>query len=118
MNNGIIDFLINKYGHRVDFPQPIVSTDNETIQNQLTLVDKRINKAKKIGLLWTLVGVIWTIMSAVTIATETLDAISIFKVGLGIFYITSGLFLLNQVAELRKKKIILETILFINKAND
>jgi hypothetical protein len=57
-------------------------------------------------------------MSAVTIATETLSAIKIFNAGLGIFYIVSGLVLLNQVADLRKKKVILETILFVNKTED
>ena len=118
MNKGIIEFLIKQYGHRVDFPQPIVNTDNDSIQNQLTLVDKRIKRAKKVGLLWTIIGVLWTIMSAVTIATETLNAIKIFNAGLGVFYIVSGLVLLNQVADLRKKKVILETILYVNNNVD
>ena len=118
MSKRIIDFLIEQYGQRVDFPQPIVNTDNDSIQNQLTLVDKRIARAKKVGLLWTILGGIWTIMSAVTIATETLEAIKIFNAGLGLFYIVSGLVLLNQVSDLRKKKVILETILFVTKSSD
>jgi len=115
MNQRIIEFLIAKYGNRVDYAQPIIDTDNESIQNQLTLVDRRIIKARRMGLLWASLGVILIIRAVVTVATEPLGAITLFNAGLGIFFLVSGLVLFNQTSDLKRKKLILETILFIHK---
>lgn len=87
------------------------------MQNQLGLVDKKIIRSKNIGLLWTVIGVVWLMMSILTLTTDTVDAIKIFQLGLGIIYFISGLLYLKQVAELEKKKVILEVIMFINQAN-
>ncbi len=95
----------------------MINTDNGTMQNQLGLVDKKIIRSKNIGLLWTVIGVVWLMMSILTLTTDTVDAIKIFQLGLGIIYFISGLLYLKQVAELEKKKVILEVIMFINQAN-
>ena len=117
MSEKLIDFLKEKYGNRIDHPQPIINTDNVTIQSQLDLVDKKISNTKNIGILWTLLGTTWLILSIYSLVTKTLDAINILKVGLGIAYILFGFIYLYQGSELKRKKIILETILFINTFN-
>ncbi|MBL7850856.1 MAG: hypothetical protein JNN04_08145 [Cyclobacteriaceae bacterium] len=118
MKKRLIHFLIEQYGQRVDFPQPFVNTDNAAIENQLTLVNRRMAKGKRVVIFWVLLGVLWIILGAATTTTEPWMATNWFKAGLGIFYIASALFLLNQVADLRRKKLILETILFVNKAEE
>jgi hypothetical protein len=111
MKQRTIDFLIEKYGNRLDFPQPIIHTDSLTLQNQLALVDNQIRKSKNVGLLWTVPGVVWLMMCIVTWITEPVDAIKIFQVAVGVVYFISGLVYLNRFAELKRKKVILETIL-------
>ncbi len=117
MTEKIIDFLREKYGNRIDHPQPIINTDNQTIQNQLNLVDKRISNTRNIGILWTILGAAWLILSILSLVTKTIDAINILKLGLGISYVLFGFVYLYKGSELKRKKIILETILFINKSN-
>lgn len=116
MSDQLIDFLKVKYGNRIDHPQPIINSDNGTIQKQLDLVDKKISNTKNIGILWTIIGTAWLTLSIYSLVIKTIDAVNILKVGLGITWILSGLIYLYQSSELKRKKIILETILFINKS--
>lgn len=114
MKDTLLDFLVNQYGHRVDFQQPIVNRDNAAIQKQLDAVDNQLNQTKYFGLLWIIIGSgTLTINSAVLAAA--IDPIRIFQLGIGILFLLYGIWNLNRLGELKKKKVILETILFINQ---
>ncbi len=115
-NQETIDFLVEKYGDRVDIAEPLINTDNKTISTQLRLVEKQIGRTKILGFFWVAVGLAWVLTSTVALATVT-DAVKVFNLGLGIIYFVSGLLYLSRNGELKKKKVILDVILFIHNSS-
>lgn len=117
MNDHLLYFLIQKYGNRVDKKQTLGSTDNQTIAEQLKLVESQIANTRMIGIVWMVFGILWLIISGFSLFISSVDWLNIGKVILGIAYLLLGFFYFLQSAELKRKKVILETILFVNKWN-
>ena len=69
------------------------------------------------GIVWIVFGLLWLLISGFSIFTSTLDWLNIGKVILGIAHLLLGFFYFLQIAELKRKKVILETILFVKKEN-
>ncbi|MCH6201805.1 hypothetical protein MMU07_19655 [Aquiflexum sp. LQ15W] len=115
MTDQLIDFLKSKYGNRIDQPQPLEDLDNGAIQTQLDLVGKSISNSYTIGILWAIIGTIWLILSIISLVTDNVGILNISKVVLGFIYILLSYYYLHRSAELKKKEVILEKILFINR---
>ncbi len=113
MKEQLIVFLTEKYGNRIDHPQPLIDTDSASIQQQLKLVDKRIGRVQAGGYFWAGFGILWLVLGVYTLVEKSVDFINGFYVGLGVFYIASGFTYLIQATGLKRKKVILETILYI-----
>ncbi|WP_194776260.1 hypothetical protein [Pararhodonellum marinum] len=117
MNEDLIEFLVLKYGKRIDGGQPLTDIDHTTIQKQLNLVDKNISNMDLMSIVWAILGTVWLILSLIPLAVDTVGLLEIFKVILGFVYIFLGYYSLYRGSELKKKKVILETILFVNQRN-
>jgi uncharacterized membrane protein SirB2 len=117
MDDQILNFLLQKYGNRVDRNQPLDSCDKQTITKQLKLVESQIGTTRMFGIVWIVFGFLWLTISGFSIFTSTLDWLNIGKVAVGISYLLLGFFYFLQSAELKRKKVILETILLIKREN-
>lgn len=117
MNDLLLDFLIQKYGNRVDKKQTLDSLDTQTIAEQLKLVESQIGNARMIGILYLIIALLWLIIGCYSLFKSTVDFFSIGKVILSIAFILLGFSHFFQGAEMKRKKVILETILFVNKGN-
>jgi len=117
MNNHLLDFLIQKYGNRVDKKEALNASDNQTIEKQLKLVESQIGTSRMFGIIWIVFGLLWLLISGFSIFTSTLDWLNIGKVIVGIAYLLLGFFYFLRSAVLKGKKVILETILVVIKSN-
>lgn len=117
MNEQLLNFLIQKYGNRVDKKETLSSSDNQTIAEQLRLVESQIGTTRMFGIVWIVFGFLWLTISGFSIFTSTLAWVNIGKVVVGIAYLLLSFFYFLQTSELKRKKVILETILFVNNGN-
>ncbi len=118
MNEQLLNFLIQKYYNRVDKKETLSSSDNQTIAEQLRLVESQIGTTRMFGIVWMVFGILWLTISGLSIFTSTLAWVNIGKVVVGIAYLLLSFFYFLQTSELKRKKVILETILFVNNGND
>jgi hypothetical protein len=117
MNEQLLNFLIQKYGNRVDKKETHSSSDNQTIAEQLRLVESQIGTTRMFGIVWIVFGFLWLTISGFSIFTSSLAWVNIGKVVVGIAYLLLSFFYFLQTSELKRKKVILETILFVNNGN-
>lgn len=117
MNNHLLYFLTEKYGNRVDEKKMFATTDNKTIEEELKKVENQIRNNWMMGIIWMIIGLLWLIISFFSLFSSSIDWYNIGKVILGLAYLVLGFFNFFQGSELKRKKVILETVLFVYKEN-
>lgn len=118
MQNRIVEFLTAEYGQRVDFPQALVVSSIDSVQSQRVQVCKRLRMARISGILFSIVGLAWIVLSTISIVSSSWTAINLFQTSVGLIFFVAGLIKLHETAELSKKKMILETLLFMFQTED
>lgn len=115
MNEQLLDFLSEKYGNRVDKKDKLSGYESHELTQQLKLVESQIGTTRMFGIVWIVFGFLWLTISGFSIFTSTIYWLNIGKVIVGIAYLLLGFFYILQSAELKRKKVILETIMFLSK---
>lgn len=110
----LIDFLVDQYGNQIGEKQHLKNTDYGIIKTQLDLVDKDIGNSNLGGILWPILGMIWLILGYISFYNGEFDMFKFGYIIFGFLKIMMGFFYLYRSSELKKKKVILETILFLN----
>jgi hypothetical protein len=111
MKEELLRYLITEYGDRIDYPQPLVNTDDEALNNQFKLLDKRLKQVTWSGFFWILFGML-SLMLNLAYLINTVEALRLFQLFAGMIFFASGVWNLNKVGDLRRKKAILEVIRF------
>jgi len=114
MKNIIIDFLKKQYGQRLDYPQPMIVLDVNTLGRQLMLLQKNIVRTKFAGLNWLVVGILQLILSALGFYVKA-DVTSMSQLVIGLVFTVSGVWYVFRHGELKRKKAVLETMAYVNQ---
>lgn len=116
MMEDVVRFLLTKYGQHVDDPQQVINSDETKIRTELTLMDKKLRNTKIVGIFWAVIGLMWIALSAVKLYEQTsYPVLTYVQIGMAVIYVGIGISSFNQFRILEKRKLILETILFIRE---
>jgi hypothetical protein len=114
MKKNVEEFLKGQYGNRVDHPQPLLRTDTNALHAQREEVKKKITYHKKMGWIQLLLGLVLGVGNFLSFH-ETSDYKYVFVAATGLIMITIGVCFFIQIAELRQKILILDTLLLLNE---
>lgn len=114
MKKNVEEFLKGQYGNRVDHPQPLLRTDTNALHAQREEVKKQANYMKKIGWIHLLVGLAFVARNLVSFH-ESSDLMYSFVAAIGLVQLAIGVYFLIQMGELRRKILILDTLLLLNE---